>query len=300
MSFLAVPPAAATGKGRTYGTRRRLLLGGAFLLLLINPLLHYYFGITFIQGWYQSLGIGELHLVSPLEGLESMLVTRQLHVPALIGMAIPLLLAVLLGRVFCSWICPISFLAELMAGIRQRLSKKPLFRDRLVLAKRWLWYALIGELVLSLVLGAPLFVFLSPPGLVGRELMLAVFFHSLAWEGVLVVMVLAMELVTRRFFCRYFCPLGGLLALVGSHRQMVVLPPADTCTHCGRCDLHCPMGLRPSAGESLSAYCWNCGVCIDCCAPAALRFSWRGNMPSPAGVVSTSVEAVRGDTLRRQ
>ncbi len=268
--------ASATGK-RRYGRLRLGLLGAAFLLIAINPVLNYYWGITFVQGWYQSLGIGELRLVSPLEGLESLLITRQVYVPALIGMAIPLLVAALLGRVFCSWICPISFLAELLAMVRARIDRNGALRDRLVLAKRLLWFALIGELLLSLILGAPLFVFLSPPGLVGRELMLAVFFQSLAWEGVLVVAVLLLELLTRRFYCRYFCPLGGLLALVGRRRALCVTPQPDNCTRCGRCDLVCPLGLKPSENESLSSYCWNCGTCIDHCRHQALLFTWQAD-----------------------
>lgn len=277
MSDHATPCQIPSRQRWRYTTLRRLCLAGAFLLLVVNPLLNYHFGITFIQGWYQSLGIGELRLVSPLEGLESLLVTRQVYVPALIGMAIPLLVAALLGRVFCSWICPISFLAELLAMIRARIDRNGALRDRLVLAKRLLWFALIGELLLSLILGAPLFVFLSPPGLVGRELMLAIFFQSLAWEGVLVVVVLMLELLTRRFYCRYFCPLGGLLALVGRRRALCVTPQPDNCTRCGRCDPVCPLGLKPSGNESLSAYCWNCGTCIDHCRHRALLFTWQAD-----------------------
>ncbi len=273
----ASTPTASNKKRWRYSTLRRILLAAAFLLLLVNPLLNYYWGIAFIQGWYQSLGIGELRLVSPLEGLESLLVSKQAYTPALMAMIVPLVLAALLGRVFCSWICPISFLAEMLAEIRRRIGKRTVLRDRLVLAKRLLWFALIGELLLSLILGAPLFVFLSPPGLVGRELMLAVYFHSLAWEGLLVIVVLALELLTRRFYCRYFCPLGGLLAMVGMVRRMVVIREENRCTHCGRCDRVCPLGLTPSAGESLSPYCWNCGTCIDSCDHGALEFIWRNN-----------------------
>lgn len=260
-----------------YGTLRRLCLTGAFLLLVMNPLLNAHFGVTFVQGWYQSLGIGELRLVSPLEGLESLLITRQVYIPALIGMALPILVALLLGRVFCSWICPISFLAELVAMLRARIDRNGALRDRLVLAKRLLWFALIGELLLSLIFGAPLFVFLSPPGLVGRELMLAVFFQNLAWEGILVVVVVLLELLTRRFYCRYFCPLGGLLALFGRRRALCVTPLPDNCNRCGRCDRICPLGLKPSAHESLSAYCWNCGTCIDHCRDQALLFTWKAD-----------------------
>ena len=302
MSDPGALPMAATGKGRRYGTLRRLLLAAAFLLLIVNPLLNFYFGITFIQGWYQSLGIGELRLVSPLEGLESLLLSHQVHVPALIGMAIPLLLAALLGRVFCSWICPISFLAGMLAALKRRLLKRTVLRDRLILAKQLLWFALIGELLLSLILGAPFFVFLSPPGLVGRELMMAVFFHSLAWEGVVVIVVLSLELMTQRFYCRYFCPLGALLALVGSARKLVVERTADNCTRCGRCDRTCPMGLKPSAGESLLPYCWNCGACIDSCDHDALRFQWRGRGLGNEAThdITPPPSAARGDAEGRR
>lgn len=273
----AVMPAMAPAKKgyRSLQTVRRLCLAAAFVLLMVTPLLNYYGNITFIQGWYQSLGIGELRLISPLEGLESMLVSRQLSVPIWVGMLVPVLVAALLGRVFCSWICPISFLAEGMAGLQRRLRTRKQLYDRLVLSKKLLWLALIGEVLLSLILGAPLFVVLSPPGLVGRELMLAVYFHRLAWEGLLVVAVLFLELLTRRFYCRYFCPLGALLALLGSKRRLVVEYQPAGCNGCGRCAQACPLGLHPNQGESVTAYCWNCGVCIERCPEQVLQFAWQ-------------------------
>jgi ferredoxin-type protein NapH len=131
-------------------------------------------------------------------------------------MLIPVLLAFFLGRVFCSWICPISFILELFDRARRSISRKPFLRNRLLVAKKMLWFVLIAELIVSLVLGAPLFVFLSPPGLVGREIMMAVFFGKLALEGVLVIAVILLELLTRRFFCRTFCPLGGSPGVSGA------------------------------------------------------------------------------------
>ena len=260
---------------RSLQTLRRLSLAAAFALLIVVPLLNYYGNITFVQGWYQSLGIGELRLISPLEGLESMLVSRQLSVPIVVGVLVPVLVAALLGRVFCSWICPISFLAAAMASLQHRLRRKKRLHDRLVLSKKVLWFALIGELLLSLILGAPLFVAFSPPGLVGRELMLAVYFQRLAWEGVLVVAVLVLELLTRRFYCRYFCPLGALLALIGSRRRLQVILQGQGCTGCARCALVCPIGLLPHQGESTTAYCWNCGACIERCPEQVLQFAWQ-------------------------
>lgn len=265
----------------TWQRLRHAVLAMAFLVLIITPVLNYFWGITFIQGWYQSFGVGDLRIISPLEGLESQLVSRHFSFAVLVGMLIPLLAAMILGRVFCSWVCPISFLAEMLHDVRQHITGEKQLRDRLLLAKRVLWFALIGELVVSLVLGAPVFVFLSPPGLIGREFMSAFYFHRLAWEGVVVLVILCLELVTRRFYCRYFCPLGALLALMGKKRQLIVTLQEQQCTNCGRCRRVCPQGLEPHLGEAQGVYCWNCGACIDSCREKALQFSWRSATLKP-------------------
>ncbi len=252
---------------------RFTLLTTAFLLILVNPFLNYYLQIDFIQGWYQSFGFGDLWFVSPLEGVESLLITKSFYMPSLVGMLIPVILASLLGRVFCSWICPITFILEISDWLRRRIHRKKGLKNRLIVAKKMLWFTLIAELLLSMILGTPLFVFLSPPGLVGREIMMLVFFRKLAVEGALLILIILLELVTRRFFCRSFCPLGAFLALLGKNRKLRVVLEKNSCTGCGRCDRGCPMGLLPSQNECDSVYCWNCGDCVDACGDDALRFS---------------------------
>lgn len=128
-----------------------------------------------------------------------------------------------------------------------------------------------------MVLGAPLFVFLSPPGLVGREIMMLVFFKKVALEGLLLVLIIFLELLTRRLFCRTFCPLGGLLAFFGRWRRLRIHLDRDGCIACGACSNACPMGLSPEQGQGVSAYCWNCGECVDACRQKALAFRWRAD-----------------------
>ena len=257
-----------------YAPLRLCLLTGAFLLILINPFLNYYFEVNFIQGWFQSFGLGHLWFVSPLEGLESLLINKTFYMPSLIGMLIPVLLALFLGRIFCSWICPVSLFLEIFDRLRKLLFGKRFLQNRLIVAKRVLWFILIAEIVISMVIGAPLFVFLSPPGLIGREIMMLVFFKGIAFEGVLLLLIVVLELLTRRFFFRSFCPLGGLLAFLGTKRNLQVHVLEDNCTKCNLCRRTCPMGLQRDIGEGSSAYCWNCGECIDCCKDNGLKFSW--------------------------
>ena len=140
--------------------------------------------------------------------------------------------------------------------------------------------ALVGELALAMMVGKPIFVFLSPPGLVGREIMMMVFFHTLALEGIIVIIVLTTYFISRRFFCQYFCPLGGILAFLGAKRRLIIVQDMDTCHECGFCDRACPWGIYPSRGEAESIYCTNCGACVAACPFGARNFVWVSYSPA--------------------
>lgn len=254
---------------------RLLVQTGAFLLLIVTPLLNYYLHVHFIQGWYQSLGIGKLWFVSPLEGLESLLVAKIIYLPLLIGMVVPILVAFFLGRVFCSWICPVHFLSDMSDRVLLLFSRKKRRKDKVLLPRQIFWFVLVADILIALVLGAPIFVIVSPPGLIGREIMRAVFFHTLAMEGLIVVAVLLANLITRRFFCRYFCPLGALLAFIGGKRRLRIYHNDEACTDCGVCQRSCPLGLNPALKEGASLYCWNCGECVEACRPGSLSLRWK-------------------------
>ncbi|HIP93150.1 MAG TPA: 4Fe-4S binding protein [Desulfurobacteriaceae bacterium] len=246
-----------------------------FFLIVINPILIYKYGITFIQGWYQSFAVGNFFIVSPLEGIESILTSKSIYLTAIIGMLFPIILASLLGRVFCSWVCPISFLSELTDKIIGIFSKKLKYqRNFITLPKYILWFALIAEIIFTLIIGYPLFVWWSPPALVGREIMLYVFYKIITIEIGIVLIILLLNLLTKRFFCRYLCPLGALLALFGKNRKLVIEYDSTKCINCKLCDQRCPLDIKPSIGNSEGIHCWNCFECKDACPTEALKITW--------------------------
>lgn len=259
--------------------RRIIVQALAFVLLLIIPLLNFHLNWNFFQGWYQSIGIGDLWIVSPLEGLESILVSRQLFGPLVVGLLIPILVAITMGRLFCGWICPIHFLSECSERLAMVVSKKAKPKERWLVFRQLIFVALTLEILITLVLGAPLFVIFSPPGLVGRELMMLVFFKTLAIEGIIIIVVLLLNYISRRFFCRYLCPLGGLLGALGVKRRLQVVNLHGGCVACRKCERSCPLGLYAGEGEGMSVYCWSCGTCIDACPNNQLTFTFRLQHP---------------------
>ena len=88
-----------------------------------------------------------------------------------------------------------------------------------------------------------------------------------------------------RFWCRYLCPLGGLLGLI-SKVALVRREVSSDCVQCARCTDVCPTGtIDPEDGFRSDPA--ECIVCLDClvdCPQEGMGFRWQipGWRPAPA------------------
>ena len=248
-----------------------------------------------VRGGPWSVQIAGLSMTDPLAAAESAVATRRVPWVLAAGVIVPLLATLLLGRVFCSWICPMGFLLECSDQLRSMLRYLEL-RPRNWRAWRATKFVVLAVgLLLTAVVGLPVMGYAYPPALLSRELHDLVFaafdraemgrfglwVGDLSWVVAFLAGIVLIEVVvSRRWWCRYVCPGGALYSLIGWARPARVKLVASRCTGCALCTAACPMGLNPMKNE-MGMECDSCGVCISSCDDDALAYGietpiWRG------------------------
>jgi len=239
-----------------------------------------------VKGSVWSFELFGMTLTDPLAALESALASRSARWLVFAGVLLPLVGTLLLGRVYCAWLCPAGFLFELagkLRGLLRFLELKP--------GTTKLWhgnkYVLLGlGLAASLVIGLPVLGYVYPPAIVGREAHngvtvlfdraeAGIFGFSTAGLTIASWFLLGIALIEigfgPRLWCRALCPGGALYALLGRFRIVRVERDAESCTACGQCVVACEMGLSPMTDKT-GMECDNCGACVTSCNDDALGF----------------------------
>ncbi|MBN1889325.1 MAG: 4Fe-4S binding protein [Thermoflexales bacterium] len=237
-----------------------------------------------------------------------------------LGLAVlTLCLTLLLGRVWCGWLCPLGTLLEWVGGTKSESqitdNKSRIATSKYVILLLILAAALFGNL--SLLVLDPLTILTRTmttailpalnyavtatehalytlPGLrppidwlekLLRGPVLPVAQPAFDQNALIVLLfagLLALNLLAERFWCRYLCPLGallGLLARVSLLRPMI----RPACNRCGQCVDACRVGAIDTRQgyEILPA---ECTVCLDCLAVCpASGIGFRAHLqPAPA------------------
>lgn len=271
--------AAARANGWWHAHRflllRRLTQLGILLAFWLGP----WAGVWIVKGnLSSSLLLGTLPLTDPFVLAQVIAARHWPEATALAGAAIVVAFYALVGgRVFCAWVCPVNIAADVAGWLRRRLriasGRAP---------SRSLRYWLAGAVLLACAAtGAAVWEWVNPVSLTQRAL---IFGGALAGSGVAAVFVFDL-LVAPRGWCGHVCPVGATYALIGSASLLrVSARHASRCNDCGDCYAVCPepqvitapLKARRGAGPVISARdCSNCGRCIDVCAPRVFGFSHR-------------------------
>ena len=250
-----------------------------------------------------------LSFTDPLAGAESVVAAKRVPWVLVAGLIIPVIVTLLLGRVFCSWICPAGFLFEMNDNLRGLLRYLEIRPRNFRLARTTKYALLTMGLALTALLAVPILGYVYPPAVLSREIHDFVFalfdraesgrfgfwLGGTSWMAAVIGSIVAIELfVSRRWWCRYVCPGGGLYSLLGFARPVRVELRHERCTECALCVAACPMGLNPMKNE-MGMECDNCGVCISSCEDEALGYGMtsigRSGTPSDASGEATKEAA---------
>lgn len=276
-----------------WGAHRWLLLRratqlGVLALFMVGP----WFGWWLVKGNLSySYTLNTLPLTDPLLLLQ-VLVTR--HTPernAVIGALIVLVFYALVGgRVFCAWVCPVNAVTDAASSLRRKLDIRG-GADMPRTARLWM-LALI--LVLAATTGSIVWELVNPVSMLHRGL---IFGMGMGW--LLIAAIFLFDLfVMKRGWCSHICPVGAFYGLLG--RKSLLRISADkreACNDCLDCYAVCPeqhviklplKGAAKGVGPViLSGDCTNCARCIDVCAKDVFTFRLR-NSASPAPGAGTS------------
>ena len=202
-----------------------------------------------------------------------------LHPAAMVLLCTFVLTSLLLKKAFCSWLCPIGTLSEVLSHIGKKVFGRNFRLPRVLdLPLRGLKYLLLGLFlfVTSVMSVDAIAGFLSSPyGLIADVKMLNFFRHMSSTALMVIALLALLSLLVENFWCRYLCPYGALMGLVSLLSPFKIRRKKSACIDCGKCARHCPAGLAVDALQQIrSAECMACMECLSACpADDALRFA---------------------------
>jgi len=181
--------------------------------------------------------------------------------------------AIIGGRAFCSWVCPINPITDLANYLRRKLKMQQVAKK--IPAIRGIRYWVLGlSLILSYLLGVGAFEFISPISMVHRGI---IFGLGFAWAAALTIFLFDL-FVLKNGWCGHICPLGAFYSIIGKKRIIKVKHNHENCTNCRNCIEVCPENqvlymINKESVAVTSGECTNCARCIEVCDDDALNFS---------------------------
>jgi len=261
--------------------------------------------------------VGVLFHFDPLLALAAGIAARAV-LPAFVLAAITLAATLLLGRVFCGWVCPLGAVHQAFSWL---FKKTKWLRPRKVVTGGLFWkYLVLAFVLVGTVFTLNLVGVFDPFSFLYRTIVTSVLpalgqglalltglLYSLHLNGLGDKLAQAVETMTlngtfaggflvgaiffaavllnivrERFWCRYVCPLGAMLGLASRWNVFKIRVDEDKCVKCNLCTLHCETQAHPWPAEKWkSSECVYCETCAAICPTAAITF------PAKAGAEKT-------------
>lgn len=263
-------------------------------LFLLGPLA----GVWIVKGNLSaSMTLEVLPLTEPLLLLQMFATGHWPELTAIVGgLIVVAFYALVGGRVYCSWVCPINPVSDAAGWLRHRLGIK----GGMQLTRRARYWVLGMSIAVSAVTGSLAWELINPVSMLHRGLIFGFSLATMAiWFSVLAIFLFDL-FVARRGWCGHLCPMGALYGLIGAASPLRVrADQRERCDDCMDCFAVCPepqvitpalKGAKKGIGPVITAGdCTNCGRCIDVCAQDVFQFGTRfGNRSTTNAAEATN------------
>jgi polyferredoxin len=225
---------------------------------------------------------------------------------------IVIVVTIFMGRIFCGWICPLGTLNTMIGSLRKKppgtvrhnwyrikyyillfILASSLFTAQLagimdpisllIRSFSLSLYPLVSSITRSFFdtvysLHLPVIVDVTEFFYTILKKTLLSFHQPYFFQGLVIgllfLMLLSLNLIERRFWCKYLCPLGALLGIL-SRYSLLKRSISEECTSCGVCDTMCSGGaVIEKDGTWRGADCLYCMDCDDLCPHNAVNFGF--------------------------
>ncbi|MBP2641153.1 MAG: NapH [Firmicutes bacterium] len=183
---------------------------------------------------------------------------------------------VVLGKFFCSWVCPTALF--LRNNKPQVTTEQQASTAKTSLSSN---VGILGAALLStLLVGFPIFCLICPIGLVFVFIFAVYKLFSIyqpGWELIVVPVVLTLELLFFKSWCRSYCAVGAFMSIISRLFRFGPSPmiQGKTCLAdqgCRVCKTNCPEQLDlHKDSSSATADCTLCLECYEKCPTKAVR-----------------------------
>ena len=229
--------------------------------------------------------------LDPLVAFATAITTHTIY-KGLLWSLVLIIPTVLLGRVFCNWICPYGILHHFIGWVfgKGRAADPVRIESNRYRSIYQIKYIILIAMIVAAIFGTLQIGLLDPICLFYRSVSTAIlpavnlivpdsvyvrqYFHAGAWAiGFFLFLLVGMNVFIPRFFCRVICPLGAFLGALAPAALWRIERNPTKCVDCDLCLKNCEGASDPHT-QLRKSECFVCFNCIEDCPEDALSFKF--------------------------